>query len=236
MAAPSLGALWDRGIAILNTLRNAKTNTMTANLGDDEGNITESSGAEWWQHIGFASRPSKVSPELKDRQKSGGPQAVILRGSDRDCVIASRDTRCHSLYGSLDYGETCVFGSGEDGKAQGRMVIKKDGSVFLYTRAGNATDGNGMTVSLDATNNQVSLLNGKGYGIIINEDGITLTAGDAAIEIKSSGGINITATKTACIDGNTIALGAAALPLPAFFAIRGPTGVSGAPSTKVLME
>ena len=231
-----LGDIFDRGIAILNSFRNTKTNTMTVSLGDDEGGITESTGAEWWQHVGFASRPSKVSQDENERKKSGGPQAVILRGSDRDCVIASRDTRCHALYGSLDYGETCVFGSGDDGKAQGRMVIKKDGSVFLYTRAGNSPSGDGMTVALDASKNQLTLINGKGFGIIINEDGITLTAGDAAIEVKASGGINITATKTACIDGKTIALGAKALPLPAFTAIRGPTGVSGAPSTKVLME
>lgn len=230
------GQLWDRGVAILNSVRNAKTNTLTVNLGDDEGGITESSGAEWWQHVGFASRPAKVSQDENERKKNGGPQAVLLRGSDRDAVIASRDTRTHSLYASLDYGEVCVYGAGEDGKAQGRVFVKKDGSIHLYTRAGNASSGDGMTVSLDAKNNRVTAINGKGFGLIVDEDGVTLTAGEAALVLKSTGDIALSGTSTTLVDGLSVMLGSAATPTPLSAAIKGPTGVAGSPSLKVKIE
>lgn len=236
MGAISFSSLWDRGISILNSLRNEKTNTLTVNLGDDEGSITESSGAEWWQHIGFASRPSKVTQDENERKKVGGPQAVVFRGSDRDCVIASRDTRTHSLYANLDYGETCVFAPGYDGKAQGRIFLKKDGSIHMYTRAGNSSSGSGMTVSLDATNNRATLINGKGFGLIVDEDGVTLTAGDAALVLKASGSISLTGKASTVIDGSSIILGAMATPTPVSYALRGPTGATGAPSLKVKIE
>lgn len=218
--------VWDRGIGILNTVRDAATNTILAILGDEEGDVTESVEAEWVQHIGFASRPSKPEPN------KGGPQAVILRASDRDCVIGSRDVRCHGLYASLDYGETCMYAPGETGNSQGRVFLKKDGSIHLYTRAGNSGSGDGMTVSLDPNANRLVAINGKGFGIIADEDGVTITAGKAALTLRASGDIALIGSGTTLVDGSGIMLGNAAL----LTAVRGPTGVSAGPSVKVKIE
>lgn len=218
--------VWDRGLGILATIRDSATNTILAMLGDEEGDVTESTDAEWWQHIGFASRPSK--PE----RDKGGPQAIILRSTDRDCVIGSRDVRCHPLYENLDYGETCVYASGETGTGQGRMFLKKDGGVHLYTREGNSAGGAGMTVSLDPQSNRVMAINAKGYGLVIDDDGITLTAGGASVTLKANGNVSVVGTGMTLLDGAGIMIGSKAV----LTAVRGPTGVSASPSPKVLIE
>lgn len=231
MGAINLSTVWDRGLGILNTVRDTVTNTILAMLGDEEGDVTESAAAEWWQHIGFASRPSK--PE----KGKGGPQAVCLVGGDRDACIASRDTRCNALYAALDYGEFCVYAPGEDGTGQGRIFGKKDGSVFLYTRQGNSPAGAGMTIGIDATQNRITLLNASGFGIIIDDAGVRITAGGsgAGLTLGSTGAVTLAGTGQTQIDGATVLLGSVAVPA-VNAAVRGPTGISAAPSPKVLIE
>lgn len=229
MAAP-LSAIWDRGLDILNSLRDATTNTMRVFLGDAVVGGRESDAAELWQHIGFASRP----PKAEKGKPEGAPQALLLRGA-RDAVIATRDPRGQKLAGELDYGETCVYGPGETGTAQGRMVIKKTGTVALYTRAGNTESGGGMTVLLDPATDSVSIVNSKGYGLVINGDGVTLTAGDSALTLKSSGDCSLVGKQKTQVDGASIVLGSVALPVVSAV-LKGPAGILGTPALKVLVE
>lgn len=219
----------ERGLQILNTTREAVTNTILATLGDENGTVTDSADSEWWQHIGFASRPSK--PE----KGKGGPQAVLVRAGDRDACIASRDTRCNPIYGALDYGEFCVYAPGYDGLGQARVFGKKDGSLFLYTRVGNSSNGAGMTVSLDATNNRLTAINGAGFGLIVDESGVTLTAGQASLRLGADGTVSLVGTAQTQVDGATVVLGSVAVPV-VNSAVKGPTGIAASPSAKVLIE
>jgi hypothetical protein len=134
MAAPDLSGLIQVGYAILATTVSKATSKILVQLGDMRG-ATDTDNAEWWQHIGFASRPSKA---VKDKSAA---QGVVVKGGDRDTCIASQDARGVELYGNLQDGETCVYAAGPDGTAQGRALFKGDGSVTLYTTADNTPDG-----------------------------------------------------------------------------------------------
>lgn len=229
MGALTPGTLWKRGLDVLNTVVDATTKTITAMLGDAVGEETSSANAEWWQHVGFASRPSKPT--------KGQPsaQVVTLTASDEDAVIASRDVRGQVIYGALSHGETCIYASGEDGASQGRVLLKTDGSINVYTRAGNTSGGAGMAIMVTPATNTISLVNGLGFGIIISEVGLKFTAGDSAISLNADGSIKITAKGQAQIDGATVVLGSIAIPL-VNAALKGPTGIAGVASLKVLIE
>ena len=163
-------------------------------------------------------------------------QAVSYFKDDQCIVLATRDTRTQTLAGQLNAGETCLYSQ----IGQGRVILKADGSINLYTAANaNAT---AMCLSMDPNSDSISLVNSKGYGIIINENGVTITTGSAnpggsAVQLNSSdGSINITATGPLAMDGTAINLGyqvGAELPLNA--ALVGPTGIAGVASTKVLI-
>lgn len=130
-----------RIVGVLNTIRDSVTGTVLAFLGDvvqaEAGGPGAADGdrAEWWQHVGFGSRPSK--PE---RGKASA-ETVVWPRSDHDVVLASRDLRGQELAGLLDDGETVVYAAGPDGTAQGRVLLKKDGSVSLFTTDTNAKGG-----------------------------------------------------------------------------------------------
>lgn len=228
MGAPSLSSAWDRCLDILSSVRDATTNVILVSLGNVVGKTQESDNAEWWQHVGFASRASKPEAGVV------AAQCVILRGSP-DCVIASRDTRCTSLYSQLDYGETCVFAGGEDGTAQGRILLKKTGAVAIYTREGNTPTGNGMTISVDPATNTISLLNGAGHGILINDDGVFLTAKDSGLQLLADGNVKLVGKQQTQVDGATVLLGSVAIPV-VNAALKGPAGLVAVPSVKVLIE
>jgi hypothetical protein len=226
----SFDGIWNRGLDVLATAIDATTRTITAMLGDAVGEETISSNAEWWQPQGFASRPSKPT---KGRPSA---QVVLLRGSDVDACIACRDLRCQDIYGSLDYGETCIFAPGEDGTGQARILLKKDGGIHLYTRQGNTSGGAGMTIQVDAANNTIRLLNGNGHGIIIDATGVRITAKDAGITVSSGTGNIVVAGKgDVSMDGGNVLLGmGSSPPVPAVTnVIHGATGVSGVASSKV---
>jgi hypothetical protein len=171
---PSLSGLVQVGIDILATTIVSATKKILAQTGQVDKEATDSNGVEWIQHVGFASRPAK--PEAGKKAAQG----VVMQTSGRDVCIASQDLRGLDLYGTLSHGETAVYAAGEDGTAQGRMLIKGDGSVHLYTREGNTSDGTGMTVQLDAANGAIRILNPSGFGLIIDSDGIVLTTGAAS--------------------------------------------------------
>lgn len=130
-----LRSLFQVGVDILTTFRNGVTNKILAQTGHVVGEVADGDNVEWWQHVGFASRPSKP-----DKGKAAA-QAVVMRRGDHDVAFASQDVRGTEIYGNLDHGETCVYGPGIDGKAQGRVIWKKDGSVNIFTTDDNTKDG-----------------------------------------------------------------------------------------------
>ncbi len=136
MASPDLHGLFQVGVDILKTTVSAVTNKILAQTGDAVGQTTDADNVSWWQHVGFASRPPVPVPGKQ------AAQAVVIKRGDRDIAIASQDLRGLETYGNLADGETCVYAPGKDGNSQGRVILKDDGSVALYTTDTNAPGGN----------------------------------------------------------------------------------------------
>ncbi len=206
-------------------------NTILAQIGDATTNSSPEP-AEWWQHVGFASRPSEVSGSGKNANSA---QAIVIARTDYDIVIASRDTRFQDIYGALKPGETCLYATGTDGKAQARILLKKDGSVNLFTKKGNVDSGQAMGIFIDPAADTVSILNSKGYGVIISPDGVAITAKDSALKLLSSGDCSLIGKGKTQIDGGGICLGSVAVP-GVNSALVGVTGLAGVASTKVLIS
>jgi hypothetical protein len=228
MASPDLEGAFKIGYDILNTSVDARTKKILVQLGDVHRETTDTDNAEWWQQVGLASRPPRP------QKGKAAAQAATLTAGDHDVVFASQDMRGLELYGNLADGETCLYAPGEDGEGQARILLKKDGSISLYTRKGNAKTGTGMVVQVDAENGAIRLLNDRGFGIIIDSDGIKLTTGAAGISLESGGNINIVGTARTQVDGSTVVLGSLAVP-GLNSALTGITGLVGVASTKVFI-
>jgi len=228
MVAP-LGALIDKGVDVLSTVLDATTKRIFAYLGDVKAEDGDSDRAEWIQWPGFVSRPGKAIAG------KSAAQAVRVRCSGGDVIVACRDARTLEMYGQLDDGETGLCAGGPDGTAQGRILIKKDGSVNAYTRVGNTSGGAGMVIQIDPANNAIRILNGDGHGIIIDSDGVKITAKNAGITLGADGSAKVIATAQAQLDGASIMIGSVAVP-GVTSALHGPTGLAGTASLKVNIE
>lgn len=153
MPPPQLDDLFTPGADVLGTRQNEK-GTILAQTGDVVGEEAHSDNAEWWQHVGFASRPAKAVAG-----KSACQVITINQGSN-DICIASRDLRGSSLYGTLRDGETCVYAPGPTNQGTGRILLQDDGSGAIITITAGATTIviNGSSVSVNGT--QVNIGNG----------------------------------------------------------------------------
>lgn len=222
--------LFQIGVSILRTtLTEAKT--IVAQIGDVKTSTVEASNIPFWQHVGFMSRPSKAE---KGKQAAEG---ISLRIGHREIIIASRDPRGMELAATLEDGETCVYAPGETGTGQARTLYKADGSIHHYTRKGNTPGGTGMTVQLDATTGAIRIIASSGAALILDDDGARLLGpgGAAGLTLASSGNATLVGTGQAQVDGGTVMIGSAAVPL-VNAALKGPTGLTATPSLKVLIE
>jgi len=150
MAAPSLREAFQVGVSILNTVVDKVTGTIMALTGDARAAVSEASEAEWWQQIGFASRPSNPTPTNTEAQGICGETLVMRRG-DRDICFASRDIRGQLLSGNLGPGETILYAGGATGTGQARVVLKSNGVVGLMTTDSNTAGGNAVALTLGPT-------------------------------------------------------------------------------------
>lgn len=206
-------------------------NTIIAQVGDATAG-TSAEPAEMWQQVGFASRPSPVSGTGKNIDAC---QAIVIPRTDYNVVIATRDTRYQDIYGSLKEGETALYATGKDGKSQGRVLLKQDGSINLYSKKGNTSSGKGMGVFIDPMNDQISIINSKGFGIIINGDGIVLTSKGGSLKLTESGDVSLIGKGKCQIDGSGIMLGAVGVP-GVNSVLLGVTGLAGVASKKCMVE
>ncbi len=216
------------GFDVLKTTVSQKTKKILVQIGNAVSKAVDSDNVEWLQHVGLVS--TAASAESGKR----AAQVVVIRLGDRDVAINSTDLRGLELAGELGDGETVVYAAGKDGKGQARTIYKNDGSIHHYTRVGNSESGAGMTVQIDAQGNAIRILNGSGFGLIIDKDGVTLTAGEAALTLNADGSHSLIGTGTAQVDGTSILLGAQGVP-GANSAIMGPAGVAGAPNPKIIL-
>lgn len=153
------------------------------------------------QPIGFASRPSIPTA-------AGAAQGVCISQPDRDLCVGIRDLRSSTIYGSIKDGETCVYAAGPEGEGTGRILMKDDGitsSITLLLQKDNESTGVPVTLQLKSDGSlQVALAT---FGaLVFNEDGFKVGCGSAALELKSTGEVNIIGTKIN-INGGAILLG-----------------------------
>lgn len=145
MGAPDFRSLIHYGYDILTTTVDKVTGKILAQLGDVHKETTDTDNAEWLQQPGFASRPS--NPE-KGKQAA---QAMCVRMGDHDVCIGAIDMRALDLYGNIKPGETCIYAAGADATAQGRIMLKGNGSVTIFTTSDNTKDGNALYFRVSPT-------------------------------------------------------------------------------------
>lgn len=231
MARASIAGVFQVGLDILSSIRDAATKSILLNLGNVIDEDPESGEAEYWQHVGFVSRPAKA----KTANGKAAAQAVVLRTGGRDAVVATRDLRGQEIAGQLAEGEVCLYAIGE-GEGQPRIILKADGSINLYTREGNTSTGQGMGIFVNPGEDSITLMNSRGHGIKIDADGLKLMAGSGAgITLDAAGGAKMISTGLTQVDGGSVVIGSMAVP-GVNSAITGVTGIAGKPSLKVLIE
>lgn len=208
MPASSISDVLMVGIDILRTTVSATTKRILAQTGSVVGKTTDADNVEWWQHVGFVSRPPKPEPG------KAAAQGVGFRQGGNDVIFASQDARGLELAGQLADGEFCVYAPGEDGKAQARILGKKDGSLHLFTKKGNADGGKGITVSI-GSDGAISIASSEGNAVLLGSDGsVKVFNASGSFQIKADGSVKLASGGKVEISGGSITLGGlAALPL-----------------------
>ena len=222
MSVSKLSDIFDVGADVLATTRNATTGLLTAQTGDAIAQTSDGDAAEIWQQPGLASRPA-----VPVAGKSAA-QCIKIKRGDNDAIIAWRDARSTSIYGSLADGETCLYSSA----GQGRVLLKKDGSINLYTVTGNAPGGQSVLVSVSPT--AVSI--GTPWGmVVIDQNGINMADASGTAGISIAGGKVAILGTTVTINGGSVSIGSATAS-PATPALLGPSGMAGIPSSSVFIS
>lgn len=213
-------------VDILKSTLDNVTKTILLQTGSVTEEVAHCDNVELWQQVGFASRPSNPVA------KTSAAQGIAIRCGDRDRVIATRDTRGQAIYGALSDGETCIYAGGANGTAQGRILLKGNGNVALYTAQGNAAGGQSVTIQVNATDGSIKLANQYG-GLSIDSSGLKIAiAGGGGIQIDSSGNVAIIGN-AAALNAGSVSLGANATN-PVLWGTSGPAGVAST-SVKVAL-
>ena len=221
--------LLDIGQDVLFAGLDKMTNTILCQLGDATQQTPDSDAAELWQTPGVWSLPAAPT------QGSPSCQAICIKHSDRDIIIATRDLRSSAIYGNLKAGETCVGAS----TGQARTLYKANGSINHVTTSDNTSGG--MTIS-EHLGPDGYVLSTPWGGITINSQGITITSGQAAVILTAGGDAKLLGT-TATVHGSVAAIVGDVLttvgPKPAAPAtpcLYGLTGLTAIPSTNVFIS
>jgi hypothetical protein len=166
---------------VLHTTVTDKLGRVLAQVGNIVGKTVTSTNVEWWNHVGFLSRPPKAEPGKTSAR------AVVVPCGQHDAIIASEDDRGLELAGNMKEGETIVYGAGETGAAQGRVIIKQDGSVTILTTDDNTKDGKSVYVRVKPDGIQIIAPWGK---IVFDRTGFhVLHSSGASIDLGAIGGL-----------------------------------------------
>lgn len=199
-----------RIVDVLSTRLDETTKRVVACVGDVNGQgQTESEGVRVIQQWGFASRPSKP-----DANQKKAAQAIVVSSGGAENAIAGQDLRSLPIYGSLAEGETCIYAAGETGSAQARVLLKANGSINLYTVAGNASGGKSMGVFIHP-DGSINLTAPSGNAVLIGDDGsIKIFNGSGGVQIKADGSIKIAGSSQVAVSAGSVAIGGpAGLPI-----------------------
>lgn len=196
----------------LSTTVDPTTFSILAQVGNASSPEVYSDNNEIWSPPGLISIPAGITKI----PTSVAPQLVYLERPDQNIVIGHKDTRLQDIIGTLQPGETCLFGGGATGTAQGRILIKADGGINLYTTVGNAAGNNGLGMFLSAAQDTIQITTSGGNAYVANPSSVTLMTNGAAsgITLNTDGTANLIATKGLQIDGASISIGSGTAGLP----------------------
>lgn len=201
MGAYDTNSIFHLGIDVLKTTVSESTKKITAQLGSVVGKTTTTDNAEWWQQVGFVSRPPKPVAG------KSACQALAIIDSSSDIIFATMDLRGMELQGQLDDGETCIYAAGSDGLAQARILLKKDGSINLFTKKGNTAAGIGLGIFVN-TDGSISAVGPTGAGFQLGADNaIKLFNASAALQVLADGTIKLASKKKIVVSAPTMTLG-----------------------------
>jgi hypothetical protein len=170
------------GADILGTSQD-QSGTILAQTGDVLAEDVASDGAEWWQHVGFASRPAKA-----EAGKAACNGITINRGT-HDCVIASRDLRGSGVYGTLGEGETCVYAPGPSNQGTAKVLLQSNGTTEQITISIGGTqilvksDG-----SITISGGPVNIAGASDFAALASKVDSNFAALKAAISAATAGG------------------------------------------------
>ncbi|MFA5186339.1 MAG: hypothetical protein WC551_07690 [Patescibacteria group bacterium] len=171
----------------LSCTRDATTGAILLTIGDVLHERVEDSDVPLFQTPGFVSRPAVPDP------KASGAEFVVLRSVDSDVAIAGRDLRGHAIAGTLLDGESCVYAPA----GQGRILLKADGSVTMYTTSDNTESGDSVFCSISPTGIKI----GGPWGVLsMDSDGV---------RVLSSKGSALTLATDASLAGQSASLNGA---------------------------
>lgn len=152
MPAKNLGTIFDIYDILTTTLDDQPnspgvlgTNTITCQLGNAITGSPFCDNAEFWGPAGLLSIPSPIT----SNSPQDAAQCIAISRADQNIVIATRDTRNQNLAGKIQPGETILYAGGTDGTGAGKVVLKADGTVTIFTKY--KTNGDGMYLQLSPT-------------------------------------------------------------------------------------
>jgi len=194
----------DFGYDVLSTNVNGTNGVISAQIGDSVTEDVRGDNAEWWQHVGFASRPSNpVSGKA-------ACQVISLESTDRDICFASRDNRIANIYGSLSPGETCLYAAGPNATGTNRFLQKDNGTVSTQTmlcQVGNQSSGKPVIVQISSDDGgKITMAAGENGAISIDSTGIKFTT-PGKLQFGGSDDFAIVGN-TVTLNGGNVQLGA----------------------------
>jgi hypothetical protein len=176
-----IGSLFSFGRDVMSATIDSVTGIVSAQFGDAVAGVAESSNCEVWQQWGYASLPSPPSAG------QNGAQAIAIKRGVLDIIFGGRDARAGQIYGNLKAGEVCVFATGVDGNGQGRVLLKQDGSVTLFTTDSNTKSGNAVFFRVSPTD---GLTFSSPWGSMrLGPNGFHLDASGVALDMNNIGGM-----------------------------------------------
>lgn len=209
MDREGFGQLIDIGLDVLSAVIDATTKIPLLQIGDAVSSTAMADRAEHWQQAGFTSIPAAPT--------AGSPscQVISIKQGGRRAIIATRDARASTIYGSLKPGETCVYATA----GQARVMLKKDGSITRVTTSDNTPGG--VTIS-DRLGPDGWTLTTPWGELSLTAQGLSLmVSGAGAITISPEGILKMFATQASlqgslvCVSGDTATvLGPKATPTP----------------------
>ena len=138
------------GMDVMVTTINGTTKAITAQLGDAaHGQYVDSDEAEWWGVDGVATRPASPT-QTGGQQSATACQAIAIKHSTHDKIIATRDLRWSAINADLEPGDCALYARGPSASdSNGRVVCRASGAIEL--RSTQTVTVIGSTITLGTT-------------------------------------------------------------------------------------